>query len=84
MEDKYFEKKMQMILDITDLTVLHRNDAGLVEKHKKNIKLILKEIAKDQRHACAEAVLKFGEIGERASVESIHNVVMNTHIDKER
>ena len=83
MEDKYFEKKMRMILDIMDLMVLHRNDAGLVEKHKKNIKLILKEIAKDQRYACAEAVLKFGEIGERATVESIHSAVMNTHINKE-
>ena len=83
MEDKYFEKKVDMILDIMDLMVLHRNDAGLVEKHKKNIKLILKEIAKDQRHACAETVLKFGEIGERAAVESIHNAIMNTHINKE-
>lgn len=83
MEAEYFENKMQMILDITDLMVLHRNDAGLVEKHKKNIKLILKEIAKDQRHACAETVLKFGEIGERATVESIYSAVMNTHIDKE-
>ena len=83
MNDKYFEKKVDMIIDIMDLMILHRNDAGLVENHEKNIKLILKEISKDQRHACAEAVLKFGEIGERATVESIHSVVMNTHINKE-
>ena len=83
METKYFENKMQMILDIMRLIVLHMRDESMVEKHKNDIKLILKEIAKDQRHACAEATLKFGEIGERATVESIHSAVMNTHINKE-
>lgn len=83
MEAEYFENKMQMILDITDLMVLHRNDACLVEKHKKNIKLILKEIAKDQRHACAEAVLRYNNAVDGIVVDIIHSAVMNTHIDKE-
>ncbi len=54
-----------------------------VDLYRKAYQQCAKEIAKDQRHACAEAVLKFGEIGERATVESIHSVVMNTHINKE-
>ena len=83
METEYFEKKMQMILDIMDLMVLHRNDAGLVEKHKKNINLILKEIAKDQRHACAEAVLRYNNAAGGIVVDFIHSAVMNTHINKE-
>ena len=83
MEDKYFEKKMQMILDIMGLIVLHRNDETLVEKHKNDIKLILKEIAKDQRHACAETVLKFGSAVDDAIIADIHGEIMNTHINKE-
>ena len=83
METKYFEKKMNMILDIMGLMVLHQHDSSMINKHKHDLNIILKEIAKDQRHACTEAVMKFGEIGEKATVESIHNAIMNTHINKE-
>lgn len=83
MEDKYFDKKVGMILDIMGLIVLHMRDEGMVEKHKKDIRLILKEIAKDQRHACAEAVLTFSAaIKDDSIVSSIHDEIMNTHIKK--
>ena len=83
MESKYFDKKLNTILGIMGLIILHRADETLVEKHKQDIVNILKEIAKDQRHACADAVYKDAPALEGKHLASIHLNILNTYMDKE-
>lgn len=72
MDDKYFEKKAGKIKDM-----LAENEY-LEVPH--NIEIVLKEIARDQRHACAEAIVTKVHPEDSDLITRCHQVVMNAYM----
>lgn len=80
-EEQYFDKKLNEVLDIMGLIILRRQDEQEVENLKHSLKIKLKEVARDQRYACLEAVQGYYEpTGGMDTL--VQNLIQNAQIDK--
>lgn len=83
-EEQYFEKKLNEVLDIMGLILSRMHDEQEVTKLKNSLKIKLKEVARDQRYACVEAIQSYYNSRElHGTISNVQGIIQNAQIDKE-
>lgn len=74
--EKYFDEKVEKILEINMDSILDPFISR--EEVKKKIVIILKEISRDQRYACIDAILEYAN--DKSEIDNIQAVIHNANI----
>ena len=83
-EEQYFDKKLNEILDIMGLILSRMHDEQEVTKLKNSLKIKLKEVARDQRYACVDAVQSYYNLHEpHGTISNVQGCIQKAQIDKE-